>query len=155
VARLFLFDVRCPDGPATAVPELTRQRAHERSTLKRTRRAERADRHLDNRRIGDHRAGPIVVDDWPSEEEELAPARRRLYEFQPRSYPAPISLFLNEEWHRRDPTAGWGAVATGGLAVEVLPGRHGDHLMDQMDALAGRLRELLDTIDPIPPGKRH
>jgi amino acid adenylation domain-containing protein len=80
--------------------------------------------------------------------------RRALATYEPQPYAGPVHLFRAAGRISRleggDPTLGWGGLVNGELRVADLPGDHYSILREEVEALAGRLRELLE---PLAPGE--
>ena len=70
--------------------------------------------------------------------------RRALSAYGPSPYAGRVDLFRAESRREPDPTLGWGELLDGGLRVSGLPGDHYSILREEVGALAGRLRKLLD-----------
>jgi amino acid adenylation domain-containing protein len=87
----------------------------------------------------------------PTGEDPLADGRT-IYGYQPGPYPGHVVLIVNEEWHRLDPTLGWGPLVTGHLDVHVIPGNHRTYLLEHLDLVGDQLRTHLDQIRLAPRG---
>ena len=69
--------------------------------------------------------------------------RLRLREHKPKPYEGRLHLFVNEQWHRRDPELGWRKLVCGGLEVHKLPGNHRTYIRDHVQVAAEQLRKCL------------
>ena len=124
VLRLILFDAWRPGARRGFAPEEQTARGSERQGVRKQPR--QAEERL------------------PKAEADALLARRwRLERYHPRPYAGRIVLFVNKEWHERNPTLGWDAVATGGLEVIPLTGAHNTNLVDNLELTVERLRGCL------------
>jgi hypothetical protein len=55
-------------------------------------------------------------------------------------------LFVNEEWHRHNPTLGWEGVKTGGIEVHKVTGSHISYITTHVDELAQKFKESLEKV---------
>jgi len=69
---------------------------------------------------------------------------RTLYRYRPRPYEGRVSLVVNEEAYRNDPTLGWADLVLGGIEVYQARGDHETYIRDHVQAVAGQLRECLE-----------
>ena len=66
--------------------------------------------------------------------------------YRRRPYAGRITVFVNEEWYRADPTLGWTQqLATGGIEVHKIPGNHDTYITDHIDVLGSALRQCLEA----------
>lgn len=104
---------------------------------------------------GEDVAGLYMFDSWHASGYNLAgfraeshtlPAyRAALLRWQPLPYPNRLTLVVNEEWHRKNPTLGWNDLAQGGLETHVLAGNHHILKPDRVAATAEVLRACLNA----------
>ncbi|MGH7847469.1 MAG: hypothetical protein ACREQW_20175, partial [Candidatus Binatia bacterium] len=64
--------------------------------------------------------------------------------YRPRPYHGRVTMLVNEELYRRDPTLGWSKLALGGLDIHMLPGDHWTYIRAHVRAAAGELRKCLE-----------
>jgi thioesterase domain-containing protein/acyl carrier protein len=91
---------------------------------------------------------PTIGGSAPAPGEDLLADGRAVYGYRPDSYPGRVVLFVNEEWHRLDPTLGWDSIVAGGLDVHVIPGSHRTYLLHHLGLVAAQLRTHLDQLRP-------
>lgn len=88
----------------------------------------------------------------PAPHGNRVPRRQRprgwaIYQTRPRPFPGRIVLFANDDWRRFDATLGWEGVARDGVELQLLPGGHHHYLVNNMPAIAARLRAYIDAVD--------
>ena len=62
-------------------------------------------------------------------------------------FPGKLTLFVNEDWYRNNPTLGWENVKTGGIEVHKIPGNHHTYITTYIELVAEKLKELILNIE--------
>ena len=71
-----------------------------------------------------------------------------MYQYSPKPYPGPITLFINEGLHRFDSDLGWKSIAQGGLKAYRVPGDHLTLLTVYGKEFAQVLRKCIGEVSP-------